>query len=66
MKKQDYLYGPNVDVPMIPKEIIRNRVEILEQHLEGLRDVPYMKRDGARCDAVSAAIKFWEGINDGH
>lgn len=64
MKTNIYLYGEDAEVPDIPPEVIVRRIEALKDNLEELLEVDYHIRDGARCNSIIKAIKFWENIND--
>jgi len=64
MTKSAYLYGEDVEVPEIPNEIIVRRLELLNDHLTELLEVPWMTRDAEKCNAVLKGIKFWETINE--
>ena len=64
MTKHEYLYGKDAEVPSIPADIIMRRVELLNDHLEELLDVPFYKRDGKRVNAVIKAKEFWLKINE--
>ena len=64
LTQQEYLYGKDVEVPSIPADIIMRRVELLNDNLEELLDVPFFKRDGLRVNAVIKAKEFWLKINE--
>jgi len=64
MSQQEYLYGEDVDVPLIPNEVINKRIELLEKHLATLLEVDFRKRDGVRANAVLKALNFWRKINE--
>ena len=57
-----YLYGEEVEVEPIPAEISMRRIELLQEHLEGLLKVDYRHRDLERVQAVIKAINFWESL----
>lgn len=59
----EYLYGTH-KVPEIPADVIMRRVELLDEHLGELLEVPYMQRDLKRVRAVEKAIRFWEKIGE--
>jgi len=62
MTKTEYLYGTE-EVPMIPKEIIEKRINILNRNLEKLLKVSYMKREQERINKILKAINFWKDLN---
>jgi hypothetical protein len=64
MIDNSYLYGEGVKVPEIPKEVIEERIRLLNENLATLLAVEWHKRDGARCNAIYKAINFWRNIND--
>jgi len=43
MKTNEYLYGKDVEVPEIPPEVKMRRIELLNEKLEELLDVPFHK-----------------------
>lgn len=57
--KTEYLYGVDVIVPDIPKNVIDERVVLLNSNLTKLLSVGYLKRDQVRVNAVLKAINFW-------
>jgi len=63
MKDNSFLYGEDVDVPMISHEVIDARVLLLKEHLAKLLDHSYHTRDATRCNSIIKAIDFWESIN---
>ena len=60
----EYLYGKDVEVPEIPEDIIKRRIELLEEHLARLLEHSYHTRDGDHVNAVLKAIKFWNNLNN--
>ncbi len=64
MTQGEYLYGKDSEVKPISKKEVNIRIKALKKHLDELFEVPFMSRDGARCNAVIRAIKFWEHIGD--
>ena len=58
------LYG-TTDVPVIPKEVANERLELLKSNLSGLLCVHYMDQDNDLINAVQKAIKHWEQLRDG-
>ena len=62
MKTNGYLYGEGVEVPQIPTEIIKGRVDLLNIHLSNLLDSG-IDRDRLLQNELKDAIKFWETIN---
>jgi hypothetical protein len=58
----EYLYATS-DVPQIPQEVIDERIRLLNENLERLLEVHWLRRDSARVNAVLKAINFWETIN---
>jgi len=63
MKTNEYLYGENVEIPVIPSEIKMRRIELLNDKLEELLEVPYHSRNTIRVNAVLKAIDFWQNID---
>jgi len=63
MKSNSYLYGEDVEVPLIPQEVIDERLELLKVHLAKLLNHSYHIRDGNRVNKILSAIDFWESIN---
>ncbi len=63
MKDTKYLYG-DVEVPIIPQEIIDERVKLLSEHLEKLLNHSFHIRDTQRCTDIFKAIAFWEKLNE--
>ena len=63
MKTNEYLYGEGVEVPEIPAEIKVRRIELLNERLNELLEVPYHMRNSIRVKAVMCAIEFWENID---
>jgi len=63
MTKTEYLYG-TYDVPKVPKELIEQRLSILDDTLEKLLSVHYISRDSYRINAILKAINFWKTINN--
>jgi len=60
----EYLYGVDVTPTPIPSEIIVRRIELLQEHLAELLDTHPLQRDGARANAVIAAIEWWQRIDN--
>jgi len=58
----EYLYGSDVEVPEIPRDIIMRRIEILRDNLEKLLNHSYHIRDNDRVRAILKAISFWGKI----
>ena len=65
LNKQKYLYGENIIVPKIPKEIANERIRLLNKNLHQLLEVHYTKRDNIRIDKVMKAVKHWKQLRDG-
>lgn len=63
MKDNLYLYNTD-DVPVIPAHVIMRRIELLDEHLGELLEVPYMQRDLKKIRDVERAIKFWEEMSN--
>ena len=63
MKTNEYLYGDGVEVPEIPAEIKMRRIELLNEKLDELLEIPHHKRNGIRVNAIIRAIEFWENID---
>jgi len=61
--KEQYLYGIDSEVPVIPQEIIMRRVELLNDQLEELFTQHWMVRDMQRERDLIKAIAFWQNIN---
>lgn len=57
------LYGTE-DVPVIPADIIMRRIELLDDRLHDLYEVPYMQRDMKTIHKVEKAVKFWEAASE--
>ncbi len=64
IKGNNYLYGADVDVPVIPADVIMRRIELLNDNLQELMSVSYVIRDTHRCNAIIKAISFWRSIQD--
>jgi len=64
MRTNRELYGTD-DVPVIPKEVANERLELLKSNLSGLLEVHYMHQDNDLINAVQRAIKHWERLRDG-
>jgi len=62
MKTDEYLYGKDIEVPEIPREVVMRRIELLQDNLEELMSHSYHIRDDVRTKAIFDAIKFWEEI----
>ena len=60
----EYLYGEDVTPTPIPNEITVRRKELLQDHLAELLDTHPLQRQGARCNAVIAAIEWWQRIDN--
>ena len=58
MKSNKYLYGEQVPPP-IPREVIHERIAILNDELFEINKVSYKDRDDKRRNALVNAIKFW-------
>ncbi len=60
MKTNEYLYGKDIEVPEIPRDIIIRRLELLNDNLEEILKVHYHARDTVRQRDIQSAINFWE------
>lgn len=58
-----YLYGDHVPAK-ISKDVIKNRVDILNVQLTKELDINYRHRDVIKVNKLINAIDFWERIND--
>ena len=66
MLTDEYLYGKEVEVPVIPEYVIMRRVELLKDHLSELLDQSFNNRsyeDQIKIGRVLRAIDFWDGIS---
>ena len=59
IKSNDYLYGEDVDVPLLDAEVVMRRIALLSEHLEELYRPHYTKRDEARIRDVTKAKTYW-------
>ena len=59
----NYLYGDGVEVPDVPADIIMRRIELLDDNLTALLEVPLQDRDFVRIKDVLKAIKFWSTLS---
>ena len=60
--KNKYLYG-DVDVPEIDALVVARRIELLDDHLTEVMNVPPLKRNQNQANAIIKAISFWSSIN---
>ena len=61
-KTNEYLYGKDVEVPLLDSEVVMRRIELLKEHREELYKPHYSKRDEAHIRDVSNAISHWENM----
>jgi hypothetical protein len=61
--QDEFLYGKGVVPPSIPDSVVKERIRLLENHLEVLLDHTYYDRDTMRVRAILKAIKFWGAID---
>jgi hypothetical protein len=64
MRNNIELYGTN-DVPLVPKEVANERLELLNSNLSGLLEVHYMYQDNDLIREVQKAIRHWTQLRDG-
>jgi len=64
MRTNRELYGTD-DVPVIPKEVANERLELLKSNLSGLIEIHYMEQDNDLICAVQRAIGHWTKLRDG-
>ena len=62
MTKNKYLYG-DVDVPEIDALVVARRIELLDDHLTEVMNVPPLERNQNKANAIIKAISFWSSIN---
>ena len=60
MHNNEYLYGEDVEVPLLDAEVIMRRIALLKDHLEELYKPHYTKRDEARIRDVTKAVDYWQ------
>lgn len=65
LNKQEYLYGQNIIVPLVPIEVANERIRLLNKNLNQLLEVNYRERDNIRVNAVMKAIDFWKDLSRG-
>jgi len=63
LSQQEYLYGEDAEVIIIPEEIIMRKVEELSDHLEELLEHSWNIRDSDRCNAIFKDLQFWQSVN---
>jgi len=61
-KTNEYLYGKDVEVPLLDSEVVMRRIELLKEHREELYELHYTKRDEAHIRDVVKAISYWENM----
>jgi len=62
VQKNKYLYG-DVDVPEIDSLVVARRIELLDDHLTEVMNVPPLERNQNQAHAIIKAISFWQNIN---
>jgi len=62
MKTTKYLYGEHTPMD-IPKEVIQNRIALLDKELTAELAKHYSVRDVKRTNDLVKAKLFWENIN---
>jgi len=63
MLSNEYLYGKDVEVPVISEYVVMRRVELLKDHLSEMLDVPYQERtyeDQIQIGEILKGIDFWD------
>ena len=61
-KTNEYLYGKDVEVPLLDAEVVMRRIELLEDHLEELYKPHYSERDETHIRSVVKAIGYWRDM----
>ena len=61
-KTNEYLYGKDVEVPLLDSEVVMRRIALLEDHLEELYKPHYSKRDEDRIRSVTKAADYWRDM----
>ena len=58
------LYGTD-DVPKVDKKTCNRRLELLEEHMQKLISVHFMKQDNRMLNEVMKAKRHWTRLRDG-